>query len=135
VLVSLIIDLTLIHQMHAGCANWWQKPGVAGVAGCLLARHRAAGMHRRPRAHGAQLTPHCSLHLTSQPRGAARSPTSALPTTTTGLQSLPTTLQNTYVDMAHFGPYIDAAMAAANIPKVPNPLPVTLKDAMSSADS
>lgn len=66
---------------------------------------------------------------------AARSPTSALPTTTTGLQSLPTTLQNTYVDMAHFGPYIDAAMAAANIPKVPNPLPVTLKDAMSSADS
>lgn len=46
-----------------------------------------------------------------------------------------TVLQNTYVDMAHFGPYIDAAMAAANIPKVPNPLPVTLKDAVSSSGS
>lgn len=34
--------------------------------------------------------------------------------------------QNTYVDMAHFGPYIDAAMTAAGIPRVAEPIPVTL---------
>ncbi|KAL4441531.1 hypothetical protein ABPG77_002035 [Micractinium sp. CCAP 211/92] len=38
----------------------------------------------------------------------------------------PWVYQNTYVDMEHFGPYIDAAMKAAGIPPVPNPIPVTL---------
>lgn len=32
--------------------------------------------------------------------------------------------------MAHFGPYIDAAMAAARVPRMPNPLPVALKEAV-----
>jgi hypothetical protein len=35
-------------------------------------------------------------------------------------------LQNTYVDMEHFGPYLDRAMAAAGIKPVPNPIPVSL---------
>jgi hypothetical protein len=35
-------------------------------------------------------------------------------------------LQNTYVDMAHFGPYIDTAMRVAGIQPVANPIPVML---------
>ncbi|EFN57890.1 expressed protein, partial [Chlorella variabilis] len=34
--------------------------------------------------------------------------------------------QNTYVDMEHFGPYIDTAMAAAGIKPVDKPIPVSL---------
>jgi hypothetical protein len=34
--------------------------------------------------------------------------------------------QNTYVDMAHFGPYIDTAMRVAGIQPVANPIPVML---------
>jgi hypothetical protein len=35
-------------------------------------------------------------------------------------------MQNTYVDMAQFGPYVDKAMAAAGIKPMANPIPVTL---------
>lgn len=93
----------------------WANAGCAVAAACATAGNGVEHLDwsqpsdpARPSTHPVVLTTQCNLTRGPSPR------------------------QNTYVDMAHFGPYIDAAMAAAKIPKVANPLPVTLKDAVGS---
>lgn len=45
----------------------------------------------------------------------------------TSFPSLPPgALQNTYVDMAQFGPYVDKAMSLAGIKPMEHPIPVAL---------